>query len=581
MTSAAVTLPARLSPGVVATGVALVAAAQWTVLIAKPDAVLAALLVAGWAFLIGGLLVMWQRPGRFGVLLLLTAASFVLPTLQFTRVPVLWTAGVALDSLFALLLVYLVLTFPQGRLSSRFDRLQVAITIGILVSAVGITTLYDPRLMGCPDCQPGLNLLLLRADPALLTTMVRGITLTIALAAALVGLRLLHRLYRASPPARRVLAPVAIPAASWFLLHTVTRVVRLFTDIVWDGNHPVTALSTFLLVLIPFGVAVGLLRERARRSRVGDLVVELGARPQNEDMRDAIARTLGDPSAEVGFWVQDTGRYVSPAGEPLQLPPPPGRVATHVEGRGQPLAVIVHDTALLDEPRLVDSVSAAARFAVENERLHNELLAKLEEVRASRARIVEAGDVERRRIERNLHDGAQQQLIALGLQLRTLGGRPGVDAGVREGLDAAVERARSALAELRELAHGLHPSILTDEGLPAALEYLAERAPCPVDLDVEQLRLPPPVEATAYYVAAEALSNVAKYSGASSAHVALSRRNGQVVVSVTDDGVGGASIAQGTGLRGLSDRVAAAGGVLTVTSPPGRGTTVTAEIPCE
>lgn len=283
MTTIAARFPSQVSPRSVLTALALLAAAQWTTLFPPSrDVAVAALLVAGWAFLVGGLLVAWQRPGRFAVLLLLTAASFVLPTLQFTRAPLLWTAGNALDSVFALLLVYLVLTFPHGRLTGRIDRTLVAVTVAVMVWGVGIATLVDPRVLGCGDCPEGLNLLLVRSDPELLTVMVRAIMITIAVSAAAVGLRLLQRLVRATPPARRVLAPVAVPAATWFLLHALTRVIRHFTDIVWAGTHPVSVFSTFVLAVVPFGVAVGLLRERSRRSRVGDLVVELGALPESE-----------------------------------------------------------------------------------------------------------------------------------------------------------------------------------------------------------------------------------------------------------------------------------------------------------
>jgi signal transduction histidine kinase len=214
-------------------------------------------------------------------------------------------------------------------------------------------------------------------------------------------------------------------------------------------------------------------------------------------------------------------------------------------------------------------------------RLNDELHVKLEELAASRARIVAAGDVERRRLERNLHDGAQQRLVALSLSLRLakakLESDPAAAAAILAG--AGDELAR-ALDELRELARGLHPAVLTDRGLRAAVDVLAGRAPVPVEIvEVPAERLPEPVEAAAYYLIAEALTNVAKYANASVVSVSVTAAAGSVVVEVTDDGIGGADPATGSGLRGLADRVEALGGTLTVVSPMGAGTSLRAEIP--
>ena len=205
-----------------------------------------------------------------------------------------------------------------------------------------------------------------------------------------------------------------------------------------------------------------------------------------------------------------------------------------------------------------------------------------EELTASRARIVHAGDAARRRLERNLHDGAQQRLVTLSLTLRLAQSRLAEDtAAAKELLEASSSELALALEELRELARGLHPAILSDQGLGAALEALAARAPLPVELhDVPAQRLPAPVEAAAYYVVAETLTNVAKYAGAQSAHVTVTRRDGIAIVEVDDDGIGGADLTRGSGLRGLADRVEALNGRLLLTSEPGRGTHVRAEIPC-
>jgi signal transduction histidine kinase len=204
------------------------------------------------------------------------------------------------------------------------------------------------------------------------------------------------------------------------------------------------------------------------------------------------------------------------------------------------------------------------------------------ELRASRLRIVQAGDTERRRLERNLHDGAQARLVGLAMQLgharRVADKDP---AKVPELLDGAMAELSTSLAELRELARGIHPAVLTEKGLDAALYALAARAPVPVTLDcANHERLPEAVEVAAYFVVSEALTNVAKYAQASHADIAVHRANGTVTVDVTDDGIGGADTSRGSGLRGLSDRVAALDGTLSVESPPGRGTHVRVEIPC-
>jgi signal transduction histidine kinase len=256
---------------------------------------------------------------------------------------------------------------------------------------------------------------------------------------------------------------------------------------------------------------------------------------------------------------------------------------TALASGGKEIAVLVHDPALLDEPGLVESVRATARLVLENERLAAQVRSQLVEVRASRARIVAAGDAERRRIERDLHDGAQQRLVALALQLRTAQRRLGdkSDPDVDLLLATAASELQEALTELRELARGVHPAILTEEGLAAAVESLTSRAPTPVVVDVCEERLPAPVEATAYFVVCEALTNIAKHADAANARISASRRNGSLVVEVQDDGVGGARVDGSSGLRGLIDRVEALGGRVTIDSPPGAGTRIEAEIPCE
>jgi signal transduction histidine kinase len=251
---------------------------------------------------------------------------------------------------------------------------------------------------------------------------------------------------------------------------------------------------------------------------------------------------------------------------------------------GRRVAALVHDASLRDDPGLVEAVCAAAGLALENERLQAELRAQLDELRASRARIVEAADAERRRLERDLYDGTQQRLVSVSMSLGLAGSKLSSDPrAARRILDETRTTLGAALQELRELSQGLHPGILTERGLGPALQELAYGAPIPVELAVAfGGRLPEPAEAAAHYVVAEALANVAKYASATavSVTVTVSNRNGQAVVEVSDDGVGGADPACGSGLRGLADRVEALGGRFAVESPPGGGTRLRAEIPC-
>jgi signal transduction histidine kinase len=243
--------------------------------------------------------------------------------------------------------------------------------------------------------------------------------------------------------------------------------------------------------------------------------------------------------------------------------------------------MLIHDASLDDDPELVGAVAAAAGIALDDARLHAESEDRLAELRASRERIVAAGDAERRRLERNLHDGAQQRLVSVALQLRMIQRQIRTDpAGAERLVTSAGEELSRSLEELRELARGIHPSVL-NHGLKAALGSLASRASVPTTVAYEPpARLPEQVELAAYFVASEALANVAKYAEATMASVRVSRRNGVALVEIADDGVGGADQSAGTGLHGLADRVAALDGTLRILSPPGVGTVVTAELPC-
>jgi signal transduction histidine kinase len=348
---------------------------------------------------------------------------------------------------------------------------------------------------------------------------------------------------------------------------------------------PSTPFDWLLLVVltwVPITFLVGLLRARLARSAVGELLVELRRAPARGELRDALARALHDPDVAILYWVPEYELYVDAVGRPVDLAVEAERRAvTLVEQGGRNVAAVVHDPLLREEPELIGAVCAAAGIALENERLQADLRARLEELRGSRARIVEAAGAERRRIERNLHDGAQQRLVTVAVGLRLAASRlePGSEAA--ELLAGARDELTASLQELRELALGIHPGVLTDHGLDVALETLAARASLPVRVDVNVAeRLPEAVEVAAYYLVSESLANVGKYAEASVASVDVARSNGRLVVEVTDDGVGGADPVRGSGLRGLADRIEALGGRVRVWSPAGRGTRVRAEIPC-
>ena len=361
-------------------------------------------------------------------------------------------------------------------------------------------------------------------------------------------------------------------------------IAALFISAAWGGPAvPQIRWATFAaLSLAPIAFLVAFLDSRLARSSVGELFVDLEADPAPTDLRDALARALGDPSLTLAYWLPDYGCYSDSEGRLIELPgPESGRTTTLIQQGSSQVAALLHDPALNDEPELLAAVTAAAGIAIENGRLHAQLRAHLVELRASRARIIDVGQKERQRLERNLHDGAQQRLIALSLELSALERRLEDDPEARASLDQARREIAISLEELRDVARGLHPAVVSGHGLEIALEQLAARAPVPVRLVVQlDGRLPEPLEVAAYYLVSESLANVGKHAHATSATVAVSRVDGEVIVEIVDDGGGGADTELGSGLRGLADRVEALGGRLRVWSPEGGGTRVRAEIPC-
>jgi signal transduction histidine kinase len=324
------------------------------------------------------------------------------------------------------------------------------------------------------------------------------------------------------------------------------------------------------VILIAFGLPWTLLRTRVQRRSVARIVGELGEAPPAGSLESALARAIGDPELRIAYWLPASKRYVDSRGRPAEEPlAAPGRVVTHLVRDGRRVAVVTHTTAIDDLER---EIGAAVRLALENERLQAEILAQLHDLRISRTRVVETGDAERRRLERDLHDGAQQRLLALSYDLRLArsGAEAEGDVETASLLAEATGEAQAALGELRELAQGIHPAVLTEAGLGAALATLVDAVPLAVAIDeTTEERYPAPVETTAYLAVAEAIDDAVQ-RGASYATVRALREDERLVVEVVDDGSERAST-----LIQLADRVGAVGGALKVGA-----TTVRAEMPC-
>jgi signal transduction histidine kinase len=319
--------------------------------------------------------------------------------------------------------------------------------------------------------------------------------------------------------------------------------------------------------------------ESRARARLADLVVELGAERGSPTVRGALAGALGDPSLQVGYRLPGAEGYVDLGGRPVELPSDGSlRAVTIVEHGGEPVAAVVHDAAILDDPALAEAVQEAATLVLANAALEAVVGTQLGELRASRRRIVEARDEQRRRLSQQLHDGAVRRLGEVAAAVARARTQAGTSAESHELLDLVDSELRLAREELVALARGIHPPTLTERGLSAALSALAERAPVPVDLVAPAQRLPARIEAAAYFVCAEALTNVTKYACASRVRCEVTLRAGSLLVVVADDGVGGADPARGSGLRGLADRVEALGGRFAMTSPPGEGTSLRVEL---
>jgi signal transduction histidine kinase len=522
------------------------------------------------SYLLCGLVAWRRRPeSRLGPLMIVAGFGASLSTLSWANGSVVHSIGLALDLLPVVLFLHVFLAFPEGRLPGRPARTVVA---------AGYVTTVGGQLAVALLGGFGPDNALAIADRPAAGAALHDVVLLVTAGLALTGIVLLAVRRRAAGRPRRRAAALLVDAFVLGLLMVAVLFVLGFAGA--PGFVHVQRLTLVVLGLAPVAFLIGLLDAHLARAGIGDLLMRLRAEPV--DLRDALARTLRDPSLSLIYWLPQYASWSDEAGRTARLPDPGGgQAATIIDRDGVPVAALVHDASLNDERDLLDAVAAAAAIALENGRLRAELHAKLEEVRGSRARVLEAGQRERQRLERNLHDGAQQRLIALSLDLGRLGSRLGADHDAQAALGRAKAEIAQSLAELRDVARGLHPAVLSGHGLPVALESLTDQAAVPVQLTMGlDGRLAEQVEVAAYYVVCESLANVGKHARASSATVAVSRQDGHLVVEVVDDGMGGADTERGSGLRGLADRVEALGGRLRVWTPHGGGTRVRAEIPC-
>jgi PAS domain S-box-containing protein len=657
-----------------------------------PGYTTALVLFVSMSFVVAGLIGWTRRPAnRIGMLMVAVGFGVLAGSLYEANNTVPYTLGTLVGSLFIAAFVHLLLAYPGGRLISRFGRAIVGAAYAAAFLAPLANAMFPQRTTCKPHACPD-NLVFVSYNH---TAHVVETALSTTAAVLLFGCAawlLVGRWRRATPALRRQLRPVYLAGGLSVLLLAIGFIVTPFSGI---GNTVVSVALIVTFTAVPFLFLAGLLGTTlARSAGVGTIFSAVPERASPGEVQEGLRSALRDPTAEVAYWYEEGGHYVDVDGNRFELPPDTrSRVVTRLEYADAPVAAIVHDAALREEPELLEAITGAARIALERDKLLVEVKARAEryravlqampdlmfrisrdgtyrgfnapdprdlldpevvgrkvrerlpreladrvleagqaavdrgrpqmieyelefsgetrnyearfaasgddeflmivreitdrkrqqdELEASRARIVAAGDEERRKLERNLHDGAQQRLVSLSLSLRLAQGRIDSDPeGAAQLLDASREELAQALEELRELARGIHPAVLTDRGLEAALEALAARSPLPVEIRGASCELPSQVEAAAYYVVSEALANVAKYAQASAVEVTVERMNGVALVEVADDGVGGADPTRGSGLRGLADRVAALSGKLDVESPPGSGTRIRAEIPLE
>ncbi|MFJ5307007.1 sensor histidine kinase [Streptomyces sp. NPDC088350] len=520
----------------------------------------------GGLYLGAGLLARLRRPGnRVGLMMLLVGIGWFAEDVQISLDPVVHTVGLLVRSASSGFLIPLLLMFPGGRLRSRIDRVLAGagyLTAFVLMPA---TVPFSTSVVR--------NLLLVHpVDWVRPATDVAQFVMSGAVVAVL-----LVRWTTATRPARRVLTPL-------FAVGLVGGLASALDGMLGTGpswtHTPLINIAHVAVLLLPLAFLAGVWHVRMGRTAVAELLRRMPLATK-EQLRDALAKALGDSSVQVGFPAPDATGYLDSQGRTLGTAP--GQQVSPLERNGRRVGVLLHDPALREDRYVLEAVVSAVALELDNQRLAAEVRAQLAEVRASRARIVEAGDEQRRRIEHDLHDGAQSRfvtaLVTLRLARRRLANQQAADPGLAELLDRIAELMGEGMDQLRDLAHGIHPAVLSETGLVAALEMIAARSPCPVRVSAAAVpELPRPLAATAYFVAAEAVTNALKHARATTIAIDVRHEDGVLRLAVADDGVGGADPDRGTGLLGLRDRVAVFDGEMSISSAPGHGTVVSATL---
>jgi signal transduction histidine kinase len=520
--------------------------------------------LVGGAFAACGLIAWHRRPdSRSGLLMVATGFGLLVEPVFVQLEPgALRTVGDLFEDAWGIPIIALLLTFLSGgRLASRVDRVLVGVFVLALVAEFARHVVL---------VREG-NFLFVRENAAIAEGLVAASAVLVSVGCITVAVVIGARWKAASAPRRRAMWP-SVAGISCLMFFAIAQ---------QSTPSALQWLAACSLLAVPAAFLAGLLRSRLARGGLAELFRELSGM-RGPALQAALARTLGDPTLALAHRLPDSLGHADADGGPVLVPPVTAdRATAPIRLDGEEIAVLVYDSLLDDDPELVEAVSAAAAIALENERLQAVSEARLVELKASRERIVTAGDAERRRIERDLHDGAQQRMVAIALQLRLAEGQIHEDPALaKELVQTASSELALSLRELRELARGIHPAVL-EHGLSAALDSLAVRSPVPTTVTFETTdRLPEPLEFAAYFVASEALANVAKYSRATRVTMRVWRSRGMASIEIADNGVGGADDANGSGLRGLTDRVEALDGRLRIRSTPGVGTIVTAEMPC-
>ena len=500
-------------------------------------------LAVGWTLIGCGLVASRRRPeSHTGPLMVATGITWFFGNFANVGVAAVAWAATHLVYLYRGPLVQLVLAYPSGRPGSRLVRGAVALGYAA----------------------------------AVITPIWQSAGATIVLAGLLVAV-CAREYVRAVGGARRARLIALQAAAGLSLVLAGTAAARLLLP-PEQVSGPSLLVYEVALCVLTGGLLAGLLVAPWQRAAVADLVVELGE-VRSDTVRGELSRVLGDPSLEIGYWLPDRAAFVDAEGRVLSLPGPgSGRSVTTVEREGQPVAALVHDPAMLEDPGLLEAVTSAARLAASNARLRAEVQDRVVELAASRRRIMAARDEERRRLEHRLREGTERRLGELADTLRR-GRQFASGARTRDGMARAEDQLARTLEELRRLAHGLHPRVLSEHGLAGALAVLAKDLSLPVEIKISDDQLPEWAAVAVYFVCAEALTNVAKHAAAAHVAAAVTFSDGRVRVEIADDGIGGADPAHGSGLRGLADRIETLGGKLKVESTSGHGTRLAVEIP--